>query len=91
MSRRKGPIHRNAQFALQPRQLKKVDRAPEPPGKKTGELETPDLRHRRSPAETREHAKGPVGELLFRLIPQGGSDVVRNQRSLSDGILCRGR
>src|SRR5205814_1596891 len=68
-----------------------VNRSPQPPRQKAGDVNAEDAGHSGASADDRELTKSRKRERLLPLPANGGDDVLRAVAALTQSVLCRRR
>src|SRR5258708_34726052 len=82
-----GPIKRDSHLFFYSRELKQVDRPPEPPGHKPGEVEAEDARNTRAPANRGKQAKRVESKRNQIFATALCDDVTRHDFAFPRGML----
>src|SRR5258708_26083364 len=85
------PLEGHADLFVQPGQFTQVNRAPQPPGKETGEIESENPRYASPASDGRQQPNGPERKGFQRLSVEGRDDIVRDNSAFTNGVLCRPR
>src|ERR1700740_2023504 len=82
-----GSIKRDSHLFFYSRELKQVDRPPEPPGHKPGEVEAEDARNTRAPANRGKQAKRVESKWNQIFATPARDNIVSQHLALAGGML----
>ena len=86
-----GPIKRDSHLLFYPRQLKQVDRAPEPPGDEPGKVDAKNARDTGAPANRGKQTKGVESERNQILATAACDNIVGQYLTFPGSVLGRWR
>src|SRR2546425_4110543 len=80
-----GPIQHDPELLFHPWELAQINRSPQPPGEKAGEVHPQDVGNARALANRSELSQGRKDKGLFLPPTHGGGDVTREHLAFAQG------